>query len=305
LRRELDIYHFDGHPYGRDPLLGMETVPRITREDLKLFLKKYFVPSNMVVGVAGDIELPEVLKGLKECFKAFPTGSAPKRELENPPDTGPVLALVHKPGQIQSHVGMALPSVRRSNPDFWKLNLLANILGGSDSLMFKRLREDMGLVYVTGFYQTYMWRAGILKGYIAANGPNTGRALEETIKIMQDLRKNVPEKLLEQKRLDFLNSFVFNLDDRDDLVKAYGLYALRKEPLNTLDKIQESYMSVTKAELDALAKKFLDTSKLQIIVVGDKTTRVKGDNGTEISLEDDLRGLAQSLGIPFQEIPLR
>ena len=305
LKRELDIWHFKGHPYGRDPLLGLETVPGITREDLKVFLNTYFVPSNMVVAIAGDIEFDEVMKGLKKFFKALPSNSAPERRIEIPPETPPVLALINKAGQVQSQVGMALRGIKRSSPDFWRLNILSSILGGSDSLMFKRLRDDMGLVYAAGFYETYMLKAGILKGYIGASGPNTGKAIEETVKIMKGLRKKVPENLLEQKRLDALNSFVFNLDDRDDLVKAYGLYALRNEPLDTLEKIQEIFMSVTRDELEMLADKYLDNHDLQIFVVGDKTTVVKNEDGAEITLEEDLKALAGRLGLPFQEIQLR
>ncbi|MFH1618850.1 MAG: insulinase family protein, partial [bacterium] len=52
--REGMIWHFKGHAYGRDPLSGLKTIPAITRDDLKGFQKKYFVPSNMVVAVAGD-----------------------------------------------------------------------------------------------------------------------------------------------------------------------------------------------------------------------------------------------------------
>jgi zinc protease len=53
--REGAIWHFNGHPYGRDPLKGLETIPTIEREDLKRFLRTYFVPSNTVVAVSGDI----------------------------------------------------------------------------------------------------------------------------------------------------------------------------------------------------------------------------------------------------------
>jgi predicted Zn-dependent peptidase len=56
VRREGRIWHFKGHPYGRDPLLGLNTIPGISREDLTDFLRTYFVPSNMVVTIAGDIE---------------------------------------------------------------------------------------------------------------------------------------------------------------------------------------------------------------------------------------------------------
>ena len=121
---------------------------------------------------------------------------------------------------------------------------------------------------------------------------------------MHGLRKDVPEKLLERKRLDVLNGFVFNVDTPAALVNTFATYHMRKEPLDTLEKIQEAFIHATKNELEVLARRFLDPEKLQIFVVGDKSTKVKKD-GRETTLEADLKELAKALKIPFQEIPLR
>ncbi|MBW1797169.1 MAG: insulinase family protein [Deltaproteobacteria bacterium] len=304
-RREARIWHFAGHPYGRDPLKELKTIPAITRDDLTGFLKKYVMPSNMVAAVAGDIDKTDAIKGLEKLFRALPKGKAPERRLEDPKKTPPVLAFINKPGQVQSQVGMMLASVKRTNPDYWKMRLLMDIFGGSDSLMYTRLRADLGLVYSAWFYETYKWRAGMLIGYIGCKGEKTARAIEETVKIMHSVRKNVPSNDLEQKRLDALNSFVFNVDTPDALVNAYGRYYMRKEPLNTLEMIQDAYITARREELESLAKKFLDPQKLQIFVVGDKTTRVQKEDGSEVTLEEDIKRLAKKLDLPYREIELR
>ncbi len=304
-RREAKIRHFKGHPYGRDPLQGLETIPAITREDLKLFLKDYFVPSNMVAAVAGDIDRTEAIKGLNALLKALPNKKAPERRLDVPVETPPVLALIHKPGQVQSQVGLRLPGIRRTHPAYWKMSLLMNVFGGSDSLMYTRLRDDLGLIYAGGFFQTYKWKAGILAGYIGCKGDKTGQAISETINIMHALRKDVPPKGLEQKRLDALNSFVFNVDTPTQLVKTYATYHMRKEPLDTLERIQDEFMGATTKELEALARKYVDPKKLQIFVVGDKTTAVNEKDGSKVTLEQDLKTLAKELGLPYEEIALR
>ena len=303
--REARIWHFKGHPYGRDPLEELKTIPAITRDDLTGFLEKYLVPSNMVAAVAGDIDKTEVIKGLEELFRALPRGRAPERGLEDPKATTPVLAFINKPGQVQSQVGMMLESVKRTNPDYWKMGLLMDIFGGSDSLMYTRLRADLGLVYSAWFYETYKWRAGMLIGYIGCKGEKTASAIEETVKIMHAVRKNVSPNDLEQKRLDALNSFVFNVDTPDALVNAYARYSLRRESLNTLEMIQDAYINANRGELELLATKFLDPEKLQIFVVGDKTTRVQKEDGTEVTLEEDIKTLAKRLDLPYREIELR
>jgi predicted Zn-dependent peptidase len=303
--REAMVWHFKNHPYGRDPLRGLETIPKITKKDLTEFLRTYLVPSNMVASVAGDIDKVAAVQGLTELFQALPNTEAPKRSLEEPPETPPVIALIHKPGQVQSQVTLALPGIKRTNLDYWKMNLLMNIFGGSDSLIFTRLRDDLGLVYAAYFYQTYKWEAGLMVGYIGCRGEKTAMAVEETVKIMDTLRKEVPSGRLEQKRLDALNSFVFNVDTPAELVEVYSRYYMRNEPLDTLEKIQSAYLSAKAQELEHLARELLSARKLQVFVVADKTLPVNNQDGSAMTLEESLKILAQSLGLPYTEIPLR
>jgi predicted Zn-dependent peptidase len=235
----------------------------------------------------------------------FPHTQAPERNLKDPVSTAPVLALINKSGQVQSQIVLSLPSKKRSHPDYWKTGLLMNIFGGNDSLMYKRLRDELGLVYSAGFFQTYKWRAGELLGYIGCKADQTAAAITETLKIMETLRREIPEGELELKRLDALNSFVFNVDTKSELVDVYGRYHLRNEPLDTLERIQNAYMSATKDELHRLAAELLTNAKIQIFVVADKNIKVQSQDGRQITLDDDLKVLARKLNLPFQELALR
>jgi predicted Zn-dependent peptidase len=303
--RESQIWHFKDHPYGRDPLLGLKTIPAITREDLTAFLKTFFVPGNMTVAIAGDIDRQQVIDGLSRFFEAFPHTRAPERHLKDPVANGPVMALINKSGQVQSQVVLCLPSKKRTHPDYWKTGLLMNIFGGNDSLMYTRLRDELGLVYSAGFFQTYKWRAGQLLGYIGCRADQTAAAINETLKIMQTLRREIPEKELELKRLDALNSFVFNVDTKAELVDVYGRYYLRNEPLDTLERIQDAYMHATEDDLHRLATELLAPDKIQIFVVADKNIKVPSPDGRPITLEEDLKALAHKLDLPFREFALR
>ncbi len=303
--REREIWHFRGHPYGRDPLHALQTIPTISREDLKQFLARYVVPSNMVAAVAGDIDKAEVRSGLKKLFTALPQTTAPVRKLADPGKSPPVLAFIHKPGQVQSQIALGLRSVKRTHPDYWKISLLTSILGGDGSLMTRRLRDDLGLVYAAGFYETYKWSAGILFGYIGCKGDQSVAAISETVEIMRSLGQHIPQRELDQKRLDALNSFVFNVDSPADLVQVYARYHMRNEPLDTLDKIQDAFFSAEKEDLRRLAATYLSPDEIQIFLVGDKNIRVKGSSGNESTLAEMLRDLADSLGIAFVELELR
>ena len=122
---------------------------------------------------------------------------------------------------------------------------------------------------------------------------------------MKLLGRDVPQDELEQKRLDALNSFVFNVDTPADLVNVYGSYYMRREPLDTLDKIQDAFFAADRDDLRRLAEEYLDPHKIQIFVVADKLIKVKNSRGEEVTLEKALMDLAGSLGLPYREIKLR
>ena len=303
--REWLIWHFKDHPYGRDPLIGLETIDAIAQTDLTGFLTRYFVPSNMVVAVSGDINKDQAIKDLTQLMDALPQGPAPQRDMASPTDTAPVLALIHKPGQVQSQIMLGMPGIRRDHPDFWKLRLLVDILGGSDSLLYKRLRDDLGLVYSAGFYQTYRWQAGLLLGYIGCKGNKTNQVIAETIQTINQLLEKVPESDFKLKKLDALNSFVFNVDSPSALVATYGRYAMRNEPLDTLERIQTQFIQATHEDMSRLAKTHLNTRQLQIIIVADKTIPITAPDGENIALETDLKRLAAQMDLPYRELALR
>jgi predicted Zn-dependent peptidase len=122
---------------------------------------------------------------------------------------------------------------------------------------------------------------------------------------MNSLRQNVPQKHIEQKRLDALNGFVFNVDTPADLVQVYGSYHLRGEPLNTLETIQDAFFTASQKELVRLAREYLDPGRIQIFVVGDKFIKAKNERGDELTLEETLMELAEALDLPYRELELR
>ena len=145
----------------------------------------------------------------------------------------------------------------------------------------------------------------MLIGYIGCKGDKTVPAISETINIMKSLHQDVPPSELEQKRLDALNSFVFNVDSPVDLVKVYGSYHMRNEPLDTLGQIQDAFFKASRDDLRRLAREYLDPQKIQIFVVADKLIKVNRDSDDELTLETHLMQLAESLGLPYREIELR
>ena len=72
---------FLSHPY-RNPLIGYEEdIKHLTATDVLNFQKKYYVPSNMVIAVVGDIDYEKDFEILKEYFSKIPTGKKVTRDI--------------------------------------------------------------------------------------------------------------------------------------------------------------------------------------------------------------------------------
>jgi len=144
-----------------------------------------------------------------------------------------------------------------------------------------------------------------LIGYIGCKGDKTTMAIAETVDIMRQLRRRIPQDELERKRLESLNSFVFNVDTPHDLVTTYARYRMRGEPLDTLERIQDAYIDASTPELEEMARRYLDPERIQVFVVADKTIPVsRNQNGVQ-TLGEDLGRLAAQLNLTYREIELR
>lgn len=295
---------FANSPYGANALDEMNTLPQITRDDVKNFVNAYFVPENMTIAFAGNVEREEVERLLLKFTARLNQASAPVRDVGGVPamENGG-LYLINKPGQVQSQIILMLPSVQRDDPEFWKLNFLANLYGsGKDSLLLTRLRDDLGLAYSSAFWETENWQTGYFMGWIGCQGAGTGLALREAAGLMENLKQGVKEKDVKRNKQMLLNSFVFNLDNNFDLAATYAGYALRGASLDTLETIQLAFSEATAEELTELAQRFFDVTKLQIVVVADKNTVAEDVDGEKVMLHEDLAKLAQELGLPFTEL---
>jgi zinc protease len=302
--REAFKRRFPDHPYGRDPLLGLDTIPTLKREILVDFLKTYFTTPNMVVAVSGDLDKASARAQLTDFLGRLPHKAAPERDLPDPGAAAPSLVFIDKPGQVQSQVSLTLPGIPRRHPDYWPLGLTTQIFGGNDSLLYQRLRDDLGLVYSAWAGQTYRWQAGFIIGSMGCKGDQTVRAVEETVALMESMGREIPADKFALQQSDVLNSFVFNVDSPASLTTVYGRYFMRNEPLDTLDRIQDAYLNAQPEQLLPLAKTYLNPANLQVVVVADGDVMVSGLNSDGTPLRSALAQLAARLNLPFEEAPL-
>ncbi len=136
---------FPDHPLGRDTLGTAESVPRITRDDIRAFCDLHYRPGNMVVSVAGDCTHEAVADELERRFTGTRGGSAPVRSAPGPDSV--TFDVVRRPTE-QAHLVYGARSVSRFDERRWPLAVLNHVLGGGlSSRLFQKVREERGLAY--------------------------------------------------------------------------------------------------------------------------------------------------------------
>ncbi len=273
------VLYGEPHRYGA-PIGGNEaTLTRMTVADLKDFHAKAYQPANAQLIVVGDVTAATILPKLEKQFGLWKnTGPVAKPTAQpTPPPSQRTIYLVDKPGAAQSQIRIGIIGVSRNTPDFFALDVLNTILGGSfTSRLNQNLREVHGYAY--GANSSFAMRA--MPGpFTASSGVQTDKtteSLREFFKELDAIREPMPVGDLERGKnyeaLGFPSGFE-TLAGMAGQLTSMALYGLPETFFNEyVPKIQ----SVTAAQAQAAAQKYIVPEKLAIVVVGDLSKIEKG-----------------------------
>ncbi len=139
---------FPDHALGREVLGLPEVIEDVTVEEIRDFFDQHYLPGNMVVAAAGDVEHDAVAEAIEHRFAGRDGGSAPSRI---PPPAAPLPLRVEGRRTEQAHLVMGLRSPERRSPERYNLAVLNHALGGGlSSRLFQEVRETRGLAYSIG-----------------------------------------------------------------------------------------------------------------------------------------------------------
>ncbi|MBL8797652.1 MAG: insulinase family protein [Planctomycetia bacterium] len=142
------------HPLGRDIAGRPETVQAITREDLIYFFHRHYTPDRLIVAAAGNLEHDDVAAQVRDAFWRL-LGDGERAEQPAPEQRGGVM--LEAAGVSQAYFAVGIPALPYAHPDRYALYIFNQVLGGGvSSRLFRKLREERGLVYhVDADYHAY------------------------------------------------------------------------------------------------------------------------------------------------------
>ncbi len=259
-------------PYGRQPEIA--TMMSVTVADLKAWHERTVIPNGMIIGVSGDFDSAAMEKTLRAAFETLPEGKPVVEPKEAFPGPKPGVYFVDKSDVNQSNVRIVGLGTERSNPDYYALSIMNEVFsGGFGSRLFQDVRTKRGLAYaVGGAYGASYDHPGTFYVGASTKSATTVATAQAILDDIKDLKTQpFTEEELKRAKDQVLNSFIFRYDSVDKVLNEQAKLEFYGYPLDSLTKYREGVEKVTTADLDRVAKKYIDPSKLAILVVGNST----------------------------------
>lgn len=272
--------------YGKNNILGMDdngtetTVKDLTIRDVENYYHQILNSQDTKVVVVGDITQAEIIPQLSFLSKL------PNKKTELPVP-GPVTAVektviywidVPHAAQTEFRVGGSTGMKYDATGEYYKAGLMNYVLGGDfNSHLNINLREDKGWTYGarSGFNSNKY--NGMFSFSSGIRADATDSALHEIVKEMD----NYSATGITGEELAFMKS---SIGQRDALLyettsQKAGFVSRILEyhlPANFTEQQNKILKNITKTEIDGLAKKWINTKKMNILLVGDKEKILPG-----------------------------
>ena len=262
------------HRYGTGQAGTEGTLKTFTADDLKTFHTAMYQPSNATLIVVGDITPDDAARRATALFGGWTRGTVPAVRYPTARASGATTVyLVDKPGAAQSSVRIGSIGVARSTSDYFALQVLNTILGGSfTSRLNNNLRETHAYTYGANSRFDMRRQAGPFAAGAEIVTAKTDSALVQFMKELAAIRDTIPttelEKAKQYLQLQLPGDFETTGDIASQLVPVvvYGL------PLDYYNGYVQSIGAITQADVQRVARQYLDPAKMAVVIVGDRKT---------------------------------
>jgi len=268
-RESLIIAFGKDNPYAR--VAEYATIAAVTRQDLLDWHQQYVYPNNIIFGISGDFDPKAMEAKLRAAFESWQKG--PQAHTPDVKFTGPKPGyyFIRKTDVNQSTITMLDLGIERSNPDYFAVTVMNEIFGGGfASRLFNNLRSGKGLAYAVGGGVGYGWNhPGLTNIEMQTKSASTVEGIQGLDGEIDNLLANAatPAELKKAKD-DILNSFIFQFDTPEKVLREKMAYEFYHYPLDFLEKYRSEVEKVTADDVARVAKKYVHKNQLAVLVVG-------------------------------------
>jgi zinc protease len=262
---------YPDHPYGRSTQGTLESIARVTAEDLHAFQRTAFARDNLIVGIIGDVDAVQAAALLDAAF-----GALPEKTVAVPiPDAEPKVGgktLVTRLAVPQSVAAFGHGGMRRDDPDYFAAIVMNHILGGGtfSSRLYNEVREKRGLAYSVGSYLYPLERGGLYLGSVATEN---GRVRESIDLIRAEWKRlargEVDEAEVEAAKTYITGSYALRFASASALARMLVNTQIDGMTPDYFERRNDMVRAIKLDDIKRVAARLLQADNLTFVVVGD------------------------------------
>jgi predicted Zn-dependent peptidase len=243
-------------------------------------MRSFFSRSSCAAGtriyVAGRFDAAAMRRQITESFGAWARGAEPFENIPKPASARKI-HLIDRPGAPQSTLYLGLPVVDPSHPDYVAMTVANSLLGGSfASRITSNIREQKGYTYSPNSSISTHYRDAYWVQVADVTTAVTGLSLKEIFYEIERLQKEPPPEAELQGIKNYLAGvFTIQNSSRAGIIGQLAFLDLHKLPDTYLTNYVQNVLAVTPQEVQRIARQYLKSEQMAIVVVGDKAQVVK------------------------------
>lgn len=264
----IDETLWPGQPLGRNVGGTPASVTALPLAAVNAYLRAQYVPSNMVLSVAGNIDEDTIIAEAQRWLGDMPDNPAGRWYPFVADGASPRIAVREKATE-QAHVCIAYPAVSLDHPDRFAVDLASTILGeGMSSRLFLDLREERALVYDVHSYPSEYRDAGALTIYAGCDPENARVTLEAALEQVAGLLPGIPAAEIEKARQMARGRIQLRMEDTRSVAGWQGSQELLLGEVLTVDEVVARIDAVTPDDLRRVIGDLFQPEKAVIAAVG-------------------------------------
>jgi zinc protease len=260
---------FKNHPYKNTTIGEMEDLDSAKLEEFKTFFKKYYIPNNATLVVAGDINVDETKKLIDTYFASIPKGTPVVRDLpkEDPITKETLMTAYDKNIQLPAYLyTYRTPSDKTR--DSKVLDMISSYLSnGKSSVLYKKLVDEEKKALAVQAINLGEEDYSVFAFFAIPMGTTTEATLRADIDAeIKKLQTNlINEEDYQKLQNQFENQFVNANSNIQGIASSLATYHVLQGNTDLINKDIEVYRSITREDIRNVAKTYLNSNQRVII----------------------------------------
>ena len=266
---------FGNHAYGT--IFPTEAgLKAYTLQDVKTFYYNQYGAARAHLYVVGQFDAAKLKPAIEKAFGNWKKGPEAIRDVPRL-NAKRTLDVIDRPGAPQSTIYLGMPAMSPSDPDFVKFTVMDSLLGSSfGSRITSNIRENKGYTYSPNSFIWNRYKTGYWVENADVTTEATGASIKEILFEIDRLRKEPPSEAELQGIKNYLvGIYVLQNSSRTGVIGQLENNNYNELDKNYLDTYVSNLSAVTAADISEMARKYLSTEKMTIVVVGDKAKITK------------------------------